>query len=115
MKDEYGTGRAPRRCAPACRRRRRGRRSCANSWRLARRSRPQSGRWEMTLEFKPFGKIHRLNREVFITEKIDGTNALVYVADTGEVRAGSRTRWITPEWDPNGFAAWVREHADGLR
>jgi len=66
-------------------------------------------------EFEPFPKIPRLRRTVIITEKIDGTNAQVFVGEDGVVRAGSRTRWITPEDDNFGFARWVAEHADGLR
>lgn len=66
-------------------------------------------------EFREFEKISRLNREVVVTEKIDGTNALVWVGEDGSVRAGSRTRWITPESDNFGFAAWVRDHVDELR
>jgi hypothetical protein len=67
------------------------------------------------LEFKPFEKIARLNREVVVTEKLDGTNALVFVGEDGSVRAGSRTRWITPSDDNYGFAGWVAQHADELR
>jgi hypothetical protein len=66
-------------------------------------------------EFKEFGKIPRFNREVVITEKIDGTNAQVFVQDDGLVRAGSRKRWLTPGSDNFGFCAWVNEHADELR
>ena len=68
------------------------------------------------IPFVPFPKIARLNREIVITEKIDGTNALVHIADDGvTVTAGSRTRWITPDDDNFGFAAWVEEHSDELR
>jgi hypothetical protein len=71
---------------------------------------------EENMEFKEFDKIARLNREVVVTEKIDGTNALVWVSDDGAiVRAGSRSRWITPDEDNFGFARWVHEHADELR
>jgi hypothetical protein len=66
-------------------------------------------------EFVPFPKIARLNREVVITEKIDGTNAQVHVSEDGTVRAGSRTRWITPDDDNFGFAHWVAAHAHQLR
>jgi hypothetical protein len=66
-------------------------------------------------EFKAFSKITRLHRECIATEKIDGTNGLVYVGEDGVVRAGSRNRWITPEADNFGFARWVVEHADELR
>ena len=70
----------------------------------------------MDIEFVPFPKIARLNREVVITEKIDGTNAQVWVSeDCQTVRAGSRTRWITPEDDNFGFAKWVAEHEAELR
>lgn len=65
-------------------------------------------------DFVPFGKIPRLNREVIVSEKIDGTNAVVHVSESGEVRAGSRTRWITPDSDNYGFAQWVADHADEL-
>lgn len=83
------------------------------------------------MEFLPFPKIARLNREIVITEKIDGTNAQVFitphilmdgkelieaVAIVGDfaIYAGSRTRWITPQSDNYGFAKWVKEHAEEL-
>lgn len=66
-------------------------------------------------EFVPFGKIPRLSRDVIVTEKLDGTNAQVVIGEDGSVRAGSRTRWITPESDNYGFAGWVARHADELR
>lgn len=66
-------------------------------------------------EFRPFSKIARLNRDVVVTEKIDGTNALVSIGDDGIVRAGSRTRWITPSDDNFGFAAWVAANEEALR
>lgn len=66
-------------------------------------------------EFQPFPKIARLNRLCIATEKIDGTNALVHVDDEGRVRAGSRSRWITPQDDNYGFAKWVEANADELR
>lgn len=69
----------------------------------------------MSIEFQPWPKIARLNRDITITEKIDGTNAAVLVTDAGEVAAQSRTRLITPEADNFGFARWVTEHADTLR
>lgn len=70
---------------------------------------------QSNVEFRPFGKIARLNRDVVVTEKIDGTNALVAVGEDGTVRAGSRTRWITPGDDNFAFAAWVEKNADALR
>lgn len=84
-------------------------------------------------DFQDFPKMARLSREVIITEKIDGTNAQVCVTPLAEhgwpdrigiphitvidgvmIQAGSRTRWITPEDDNFGFAAWVSEHAEEL-
>lgn len=85
-------------------------------------------------EFIAFPKIPRLNRGMIVSEKIDGTNAQVWVhqaeaandnaphfATTVEhdgalfyVGAASRTRWIKPEADNFGFAAWVRENAAEL-
>lgn len=62
-----------------------------------------------------FPKIHRYNRQVIVTEKLDGTNALVFVNDEGtDVRAGSRTRWIDTKNDNFGFARWVEDNRDEL-
>lgn len=98
-------------------------------------------RWELSNEnnmtplFTPFPKIARLSREVIITEKIDGTNASIYIMPSFEkpipyaihewyseedkldmvMLAGSRTRWITPESDNYGFAAWAKQHAEELK
>lgn len=68
-------------------------------------------------EFTPFPKLARLNREVIVTEKIDGTNAAVVVPeDEGQpVYAQSRKRVITPEDDNFGFARFVAERADEFR
>lgn len=66
-------------------------------------------------DFIDFPKMPRLSREIIITEKLDGTNAQVFIGEDGSIRAGSRTRWITPEDDNFGFAAWVRDNADSLR
>lgn len=65
-------------------------------------------------EFVPFPKISRLRRGCVITEKIDGTNAQVYVTDDNQVFAASRNRWITPDDDNYGFASWVKTHQDEL-
>ena len=66
-------------------------------------------------DFQAFPKIPRLNREIVITEKIDGTNACIHIAEDNMVIAGSRTKWITPQDDNKGFARWVNEHEDELR
>ena len=55
-------------------------------------------------QFEAFAKIPRFFRDVTISEKIDGTNAQVFVAEDGAVMAGSRSRWITPEADNFGFS-----------
>ena len=88
----------------------------------------------MMTEFTEFPKIARLSRDIIVSEKIDGTNAQVYieplptehglcaggitncVAVVGNLAifAGSRSRWITPDSDNFGFAAWVRDHAEEL-
>ncbi len=89
----------------------------------------------MTLEFQEFEKIARLNREVIVTEKIDGTNGQVHIrpAEGTEfemgydtqievggiphyIRAGSRNRWVLHlgSDDNNGFGRWVYQHAHEL-
>lgn len=65
-------------------------------------------------EFVPFNKIGRLSRDIIVTEKIDGTNAQIFIGDNGEFLTGSRTRWITPEQDNHGFAKWAHAHKDEL-
>jgi len=89
------------------------------------------------MEFKAFPKIQSLSKtEMYITQKIHGTNAQVFILPTdsdGEfpagsmihideivkiddkkfaVRAGSRTRWIYPEDDNFGFATFVRANKE---
>lgn len=66
------------------------------------------------IEFREFEKIPRLSRECIITEKIDGTNGLIYIGEDGEFLTGSRTRWITPEMDNHGFSRWAHEHREEL-
>lgn len=65
--------------------------------------------------FVEFPSIPRLFRECVVTEKIDGTNASVTVNEDGTIWAASRTRYITPQSDNFGFAAWVKAHEDELR
>ena len=70
---------------------------------------------ETTSLFQEFPKMARLSREVIVTEKIDGTNAQIFISDDlSEFRVGSRTRWITPQDDNHGFARWAEDHRDEL-
>lgn len=65
--------------------------------------------------YEEFLKISRWSREVIVTEKIDGTNALVYIDDKCEnIYAGSRTKWISWDDDNKGFAKWVQENREEL-
>jgi hypothetical protein len=66
------------------------------------------------IKFEPFSKIARLSRECTITEKIDGTNAVIVITEDGKFLTGSRTRWITPQEDNYGFSKWAHEHKDDL-
>ncbi len=84
------------------------------------------------MDFVPFPKLPRLARKCVISEKIDGSNAQVYIVhrDDGasmpnsqepvvtlgdyHVYAGSRTRYVLPEADNFGFAAWVHDNAECL-
>lgn len=68
----------------------------------------------MRPEFVPFPKIPRLRRTIIVTEKIDGTNAQILITKEGEVFAGSRNRWITPDNDNYGFARWVEDNKMSL-
>ena len=66
-------------------------------------------------DFIKFPKMPRLSREIIITEKIDGTNAQIFISEDGtELTAGSRNRWITPEADNYGFAKWCMENKEDL-
>lgn len=82
------------------------------------------------IEFTPFPKIKRFFREIIVTEKLDGTNTSIRIVKpevgienfsgyTAEVDghliyAGSGNRWITPDDDNFGFAAWVKQNASEL-
>lgn len=95
------------------------------------------------IEFTPWPKIARLNRDITITEKIDGTNAAVGIVHTSLetgiadhdsnckvvdrggfevnglhnvalVYAQSRKSIITPGQDNFGFARWVYDNAEAL-
>jgi hypothetical protein len=86
------------------------------------------------MRFEAFSKIPRLNRDIIITEKIDGTNGQVLILTEGQLEAaldegmrgnkpllttpdgfhvwaGSRNRWVQPENDNYGFARWVVDNS----
>lgn len=67
-------------------------------------------------EFEQFTKIARLSRPCTITEKIDGTNALIEIGEAGEFLTGSRTQWIYPEKsrDNYGFSQWAHDNKNEL-
>ncbi|MBG6106572.1 RNA ligase family protein [Frigoribacterium sp. CG_9.8] len=92
-------------------------------------------------EFQPFPKIARLNRDILITEKLDGTNAAIAIVGhprgvnlfpdydrtaivvnhatpdvEHHVYAQSRNKFITPgkTTDNYGFAGWVSDNAERL-
>jgi hypothetical protein len=77
-------------------------------------------------DFAKWPSIQRLSSEIcWITEKIDGTNGIIYIPDEPDkpVLAGSRERWLTNEdgmpptkgADNFGFGAWVWERREALR
>lgn len=95
------------------------------------------------MEFKDFGKVKRLFRDIIITEKLDGTNAQIYITyandigveglspadpeakiqmeyalgfkDGMAIYAGSRNRFLVPGKEDNyGFASWVKGNQEEL-
>lgn len=65
--------------------------------------------------FQGFPKIARYSRLCTITEKIDGTNASIFIDDLGtQFLTASRTKWITPTDDNMGFSKWAHGHKDEL-
>ena len=59
--------------------------------------------------------IPRLFRDVIVTEKIDGTNASIFISEDGKtMHTGSRSRWISPQDDNYGFAKWAASHGEEL-
>jgi len=68
----------------------------------------------MLIDFASFPKMARFSREVIVTEKLDGTNAQIFIGEAGEFLTGSRNRWITPEDDNYGFSRWAHNHKEEL-
>ena len=67
------------------------------------------------VQFRGFGSIKRLSRDMVVTEKIDGTNASIWVMEDEQFLVGSKSRFITPDSDNFGFARWAYEHEQELR
>lgn len=82
------------------------------------------------MDFIGFPKIARWSRPCAVTEKIDGTNAQVWIPEPESVAGllvegvitheypflcGSRSRWITPKDDNYKFAAWAYENWQELQ
>jgi hypothetical protein len=71
-------------------------------------------------EHKKFSKIPRLSRDIIITEKIDGSNGIIYISEDEEIYVGSRNVWL---WgsiqdkicnDNYGFANWCKSNKEEL-
>jgi hypothetical protein len=81
------------------------------------------------MNFEEFPKISRLNREVIVTEKIDGTNAQIHIRPYDDrfepgidvqldgvfMRCGSRNRFLSIDNDHFGFWAWMYKNAYDLQ
>ncbi len=67
-----------------------------------------------TVEFQEFRKIPRLSREIVITEKIDGTNGVIYIGEQGEFLVGIRSRWIDEHTDNHNFWHWATDNKQEL-
>jgi hypothetical protein len=65
-------------------------------------------------EFKGFKKIPRLSRAIIITEKIDGTNGLIYIDEENNFFVGSKNRWLNDHEDNHGFWHWATDNKEEL-
>ena len=89
------------------------------------------------MTYPKFPKIPRLNRDIIVTEKIDGSNGQIFITKTPlgpekmslpdvepvvriedtYIYAGSRSRWLgagASQSDNFGFARWVLGNAEAL-
>ena len=85
--------------------------------------------------FIKFPRIPRYSRDIIITEKLDGTNAQIFIEEYDceffderhqpyedptatyknfAIFAGSRNGWISTKQDNFGFAQWVKDNAKEL-
>lgn len=65
-------------------------------------------------EFEEFPKLSRLSKDMIVTEKIDGRNACLIVTEDFNLLTASRTGFVIPGDDNQGFAAWAQAHRDEL-
>lgn len=63
-----------------------------------------------TPQFQAWPKISRLSRDVVVTEKIDGSCALIHITEEGDFHVGSRNRWLSSTEDNFGFYKWAKQH-----
>lgn len=70
----------------------------------------------MSFTFVGWPKTKRLFRECVVSEKIDGANGAIHIAEDGTIGAQSRNRLLLPGKTPDnfGFATWVHEHKEAL-
>lgn len=69
--------------------------------------------------YKSFTHVERLGKEetegilngtCYLSPKLDGTNAVVWCDDEGNICAGSRTRQLSETKDNAGFYAWIHSN-----
>ncbi len=65
-------------------------------------------------EFVGFPKIARLSRDIVISEKIDGTNAQIFITKNGRMFVGSKKKYLSEGNDNAGFWKWTQEHKEEL-
>lgn len=66
------------------------------------------------MEFVSFPSIKRISRPIVITEKIDGSNGVIAISETGEFFVGSRNRWLSETEDNFGFYKWAMNNKEEL-
>lgn len=76
------------------------------------------------MKFTKYQHLERLGTEevdgievgtVYVFPKLDGTNGSVWLDAEGNLKAGSRNRTLTVDYDNAGFCRWVLENEDMFR
>lgn len=65
------------------------------------------------MEFVKMNKTPRLFRDICITEKIDGSNALIGISED-EFKVGTRNGWLDGSRDHHNLYQWAMENRDSL-